>query len=359
MSDAEIDAFLRRELDAARLLQFTDHIAECETCRDKIARRQDLTAAKNNIEQDLQRIADHVAEEDLQQYVSGKLGIARIAEIDRHLIRCAQCTEEIRDLRNFVTSLPSAASSQSARRLEYIGALVVAIAVIAGAFLFTRRRDLVTLNDAGGRVVLDQHGKLKGVDSLTAAQLEIVRQALSQQKISTPPGLHDLSGKSETLMGPTGTSSFRVVAPIGTVVKELRPILSWTPDPGSTGYVVTIRDDDTKEGITSPLLQGTEWTVPRDLAHSHTYEWQVASSRRQGKEAVEPAPPSTPVKFRILDQKTTKELQHLPPSHVVRGILYANAGLLDDAQQEFRTLQQQNPGSKITADLLQQLEQER
>ena len=202
-----------------------------------------------------------------------------------------------------MTSLPSVSNSPSRRSLTYIGALVLGVAVIAAAFLLARGRDLVALNDAGGRVVIDQHGKLKGVDSLTAVQRETVRQALLQRRMSTPPDLDELRGKSEILMGPAEASPFRVVAPIGTVVKQIRPTLSWTSDPESTGYVVTVRDDDTKESITSPLLQGTKWTISRDLEHNHTYDWQVASSRKQAKEVVEPAPPSAPAKFRILDQK--------------------------------------------------------
>ena len=356
MSDLEIDAFLRRELEAARLLQFADHIGECETCRDKLAQRQNLGATKTSVEQDLQRFADHISEKELQQYVTGKLGLARIAEIDRHLVRCAQCAEEVRNLRNFVTSLPSASRSQFRRPLVYISATVMIAAVVIASFWTWRGREVLALNDAGGRIILDQRGKLKGVDSLTGAQLEIVQQALSQQKISVPAGLFDLTGKSDVLMGTTEQTRFRVTTPVGTFVNSLRPTLSWTSDPQSAGYTVTIYDESTKKNITSPLLQTTEWIVSSDLERGHTYVWQVVSLRKQGGEIIAPSPPSVPAKFSVLDKETASELQQLPPSHLVRGILYAHVGLLDDAKQELRTLQQENPESKIVLRLLQQLE---
>ena len=67
-------------------------------------------------------------------HLGGKLGIARIAEIDRHLVRCAECTQEVRDLRDFVTSLPSAGRVQSRQAWAYIGAIVVAVAFVIGSF---------------------------------------------------------------------------------------------------------------------------------------------------------------------------------------------------------------------------------
>src|SRR5215813_11373302 len=108
MSDSEINVFLRRELEDSRLLQLADHIAECEICREKLARQKDALPAQTSIEQDLHKLADHITEEELQQYVTGKLDLARIRAIDGHLQRCSQCAAEVGDLRNFVTSLPVA-----------------------------------------------------------------------------------------------------------------------------------------------------------------------------------------------------------------------------------------------------------
>jgi hypothetical protein len=40
-------------------------------------------------------------------------------------------------------------------------------------------------------------------------------------------------------------------------------------------------------------------------------------------------------------------------SHLVRGAMYARAGLLDDAEKELSTLVAGNPNSRIARDLLQ------
>ena len=42
-------------------------------------------------------------------------------------------------------------------------------------------------------------------------------------------------------------------------------------------------------------------------------------------------------------------------SHLTLGLLYAEAGLLDEAEQEFRSLQKSNPDSALVQKLLTQI----
>jgi hypothetical protein len=358
MTDLEIDAFLRRELEAPRLLQIADHIAECENCRKKLARRKDALPAKTSVERDLQKLVEHITEEELQQYVTGKLDLARIRSIDGHLQRCAQCIAEVRDLRKFAAS-PAAANTQPRMQSAWrAGIMVVAVALVA--FLWLRRsNELLVLNDSGNRVVIDRHGELGGMESLSERQRELVRQALSQQKLTLPPTLHDLNGNTGVLMGKSEPAPFRITRPIGTFINTLRPSLSWTADPESTGYKVTIHDESTGKNITSPLIQTIDWTLPEDLERSKTYIWQVVSLRKGAQEIVIPAPTSAPARFEVLNSETSAELRSLPSSHIARAILYANAGLLDDAEKELSALKAENPESSIVQDFLSQIEQSR
>src|ERR1700751_3103233 len=101
LTDAEVTGFLRHELASSRLLECAEHIGECDTCRDKLASRQDLAAAMLQVQRALNPFVEHVHEDELQEYISGQLSLARIREIDGHLTKCAQCVEEVRDLRNF------------------------------------------------------------------------------------------------------------------------------------------------------------------------------------------------------------------------------------------------------------------
>lgn len=101
----------------------------------------------------------------------------------------------------------------------------------------------------------------------------------------------------------------------------------------------------------------TSWTIPRDLEGSHIYAWQIASLRNDNKEVIVPQPPAAPAKFVVLDSSTNSKLQQLPPSHLVRAVLCANAGLLDDANQELAVVRKANPQSALVQHLLDQVRQ--
>jgi len=358
MTDAKIDEFLRRELESSRLLECADHIAECETCRGKLASRQDLAAAKSLIEHDLSPFVEHIPEDDVQKYVSGQLNLARIREIDGHLVKCAQCAEEVRDLRNFVGEMPSARTFFPPRRFLVVASATVILVVIA--FLSLRRpREVVVVNDVTGRVSLDERGALHGIGSLAADQQQIVRQALAQQKLSLPASFRELRGEPGMLMGTAEPAPFHLEGPVATAVRSTRPTLSWNSDPESVGYRVTLRDQNTGQTLTTLLLDTASWTVSSDLERAHIYVWQVVSSRKNGAEVIIPAPPAAPAKFMVLDAATNDRLQQLPPSHLVRSVLYVDAGLLDDANRELTELQKLDPQSALVRNLLNQLQQAR
>jgi hypothetical protein len=124
-------------------------------------------------------------------------------------------------------------------------------------------------------------------------------------------------------------------------------------------YIVTVKDQNSGEVVKSSLLKTTYWTVPTDLERSHTYIWQVVSSRKHGEEVIAPPPLAPAAKFIVLDESTNSKLQHLPPSHLVRAVLYADAGLLDDANRELTMLQNANPKSSLVRNLSDQLRQAR
>ncbi len=81
----------------------------------------------------------------------------------------------------------------------------------------------------------------------------------------------------------------------------------------------------------------------------------MVSSRKGHTEIIAPYPRLPPAKFSVLDESTAFKLRELPASHLARGVVYANPALLDDAGQELRALQVQNPNSKLIQELLKQL----
>ena len=69
-----------------------------------------------------------------------------------------------------------------------------------------------------------------------------------------------------------------------------------------------------------------------------------------------PVAPAPRAQFRVLDQETMEALENVraqqPNSHLTLGVLYARAGLLNDAEREFQELVKENPDSEVAGKLL-------
>jgi hypothetical protein len=133
-----------------------------------------------------------------------------------------------------------------------------------------------------------------------------------------------------------------------------RPSLQWTPLSGAATYVVTMQDEATGETLSSPTLRDHTWSPDASLKRGHTYLWQVAASS-SGIETVAPKPPDPPAKFFVASAENASRLAKIPASPLVRGILYANAGLVDDAERELAAEAAQNPSSDVVRRFLTQL----
>ncbi|HEX7956173.1 MAG TPA: hypothetical protein VF508_04475, partial [Pyrinomonadaceae bacterium] len=103
--------------------------------------------------------------------------------------------------------------------------------------------------------------------------------------------------------------------------------------------------------------RATEWTPPAPLARGQTYYWQVTATLADGGEVISPRTPAPRAKFRVLEETAAEELRRLeessPDSHLARGVLFARAGLVEEAAAEFRKLVTLNPRSPVARKLLQ------
>jgi hypothetical protein len=128
---------------------------------------------------------------------------------------------------------------------------------------------------------------------------------------------------------------------------------------GATGYVVEVYDERFNLAATSSQLTTNSWRAPQGLARGGVYSWQVKAIK-DGQEFKSPRPPAPQAKFRILDQAKANELgkamRTYASSHLTLGLLYAEAGLLKEAEQELRSLQKANPDSEIARSLLSQIQ---
>lgn len=215
---------------------------------------------------------------------------------------------------------------------------------------------IAQLNDGEGRISLDQKGNLSGVDNLPPAYQRMAKEALTSQRLEESSLLAGLKRPASSLMGSDDEGNkFSVTAPVGKVMLSDRPTFRWSQLTGASGYVIEVYDEKFNLVVTSSQLTGNLWTAPQSLKRGAAYSWQVKATK-DGQEFKSPRPPMPQAKFRILDQAKASELAHAqrayPSSHLTLGLLYTQAGLLDEAERELRVLQKANPNSGIARRLL-------
>jgi predicted Zn-dependent protease len=128
---------------------------------------------------------------------------------------------------------------------------------------------------------------------------------------------------------------------------------------GATGYVVEIYDSEFNLVVASPQLTNNSWSVLPSLERGKIYSWQVKTTK-DDQQITSPRPPAPQARFRVLDQARANELlkakRAYPSSHLGLGLLYAEAGLLKEAEAELRALQKANPDSELARSLLRQVQ---
>ena len=220
---------------------------------------------------------------------------------------------------------------------------------------------IARINDGEGEISLDESGRLLGVEHLPSTYQQMVKKALTDQRIersSLLAGLIQPGSRSRGQSG-TGSAKFSVIEPVGAVILSNRPTFRWTKLDGATGYVVEVYDEFFNQLVSSPQITHHSWTAPRSLKRDGTYYWQVKAIK-DGQEFKAPRPPAPQAKFRILDEATADDLakarRDYGSSHLVLGLLYAEAGLLEEAELEFKALVKNNPDSALGNRLLRQVQ---
>jgi hypothetical protein len=215
-------------------------------------------------------------------------------------------------------------------------------------------------------VTLDRPGRLDGLEGAPPDVRLAVSRALRSRRVEPPSALDGLAeGEGGTLMGGgvgDGVgASFAPRSPVGKIVRETTPAFSWSPLAGARSYTVSVVDSKFRPVAQSRALDQTSWTPPAPLARGALYSWQVTATLADGAEVTVPSAPAPQARFRVLDAGADERLTRLekaaPRSRLARGVAYARAGLLDEAEAELKELLKENPRSQVARDLLRSLRQ--
>jgi anti-sigma factor RsiW len=422
LTQKQVEDYSRNSLTATELLVVSDHLDECDLCRQSVEAGLNGDAAFFALRHQTfgQTFGEsgfssvHLTSDQTAEYVDKNLSGESLQVVTDHLGSCEQCALAVEDLRTFRNEIapsldreyrPSdvTVATGSSWREKFVSLFRVspapafggaALAVILLAFIAwvvwrvpkdDHREDVAAvpspslqpapassvqpetpvavvaqLNDGAGVVSLDKEGKLSGADNLPAGYQDLLTRTLSGQGIEKSSQLQGLTRPPSALMGSNDpVREFSVIEPGGNVLMSDRPTFRWSRMDGATGYIVEVYDDRFKLVSSSTEITNLTWTTTQALPRGRVYSWQVKAIK-DGQETTSPRPPAPQAKFRVLDQAKANELTKAKraygSSHLTLGLLYAEAGLLKEAEAELRLLRRANPDSEIAQKLLRQIQ---
>ena len=395
----EVEQYRRRTLDPELRRRCDRHISTCRDCLEQVLGGEHLQLASARVWEAFTNSNEepfHLSADDFERYAATKTDEADKAIFQMHLEDCHECSSAYQSLlasKPGPVTIPMRAQAVRERTPFWEGlrhgwhvfvtpGRLASAAALAACLLLTlvlwhqykpggsarqggqasnatppnTNSAVVRLRDGPSEVIIDKDGKVAGLERLGPQTQAIVRQALTTSQLPKPEVLAELSSPHDKLMGPPAKRpAFSPIAPVGTVVAESQPTLSWEPLTGAESYVVSVFDTEFHDVARSSAISTAAWKVPAPLRRGGTYFWQVTALRRR-QTITSPVAPAPRAQFRVLDEKSMEFLESVraqqPDSHLTLGVLYARAGLLEDSERELQALAKQNPDSSTASRLL-------
>jgi len=376
ISEVELAGFRAGRLDGARTVEIAGHLEVCAGCAGRFLGLE--APAWSGLPLDGSLIADHARFEDLIDYLDGGLDDREV--IEAHLAICDSCAGDLNSLR--VSRIETATEKRYFRsraltrlaNLRWQGwwlwpatALLVLIAL--GWWLHEDREPpivrrepvpekdinkdmvpepspelLIAIADGGRTVGLDSGGRLVGLDGLPEDLAGDLARVLKGEAIRPNRLLKDLvSGDVEVRGDPETPSRVRLISPVGTLVRDSRPRFRWAAIEGASGYSVTVTDDRFNVIAESGRIVATQWRPETALERGRVYQWQVTAEGVP----INDGPRSLGI-FRVIGAEELASIRKVEAgtdSSLARAVLYARAGLVDEARRELSGLGAVNKSS--------------
>ena len=404
VSDAQIRSYRAQALAPSELLEVSDHFSSCEACRARMASPAELRAQVSAIHTllETETSAGHLTYDEIAAYVDGRMAREAAERVELHARECQSCGSALGDLRTLRVELqdepsrrwrwyrPTSFSGhpiwqaglawQGGFALACGAACILLVIVLArsmprqGGNLQADRGHIKvdgspsgsqanaggTIREGNRVVTIGEDGTVAGLDGLPQPYRTMLEQALVAKQIPLPDWMSELDQERGRLLGAPGApEAIRLLSPVGTAVEEPQPVFRWTTIPGAE-YQVSVYDSAYNPVGVSNWSSGGEWRFAHPLEQGARYSWQI-HMRRDGKEITIPEPPAPEARFRVLEENARAEVARArgrwSDSHLIIGVVYASAGLLDEAEQELRLVSRQNPDSQPLAAIRARVEQ--
>jgi len=324
------------------------------------------------IEIDLDELAGrrdwHPGDLELFGYMHGV-----VDELDRdcirfHLDECSSCYErlEVLETGHKVSAKRTHAIDewkQKARSADFrsnrwqlpgvyaAAALILTVCLISWVVLITQTK----ASDSAG-----VHSSVPDVETLIKPGGEdaLTREAenhLLAENLEMPEVIAGLDRTATLAVRGTRPSAdtFSTIGPVATIVSNDRPVFRWTELEGVESYTVSVYDGDLQLLTRSEPMKESEWVIPIRLRPEVTYTWIVVALKG-GQEQLAPAPPSR-AEFRIIGKRAHSKLNYelaQANSPGAQGVLFAKAGMLDEAERELSIQVRLTPHDQRSRNLL-------
>jgi hypothetical protein len=309
----------------------------------------------------------HPTIEELRQWRRGGLEGAEVITIARHLAVCASCTEiaaarldlgEAADaLVDELVEPPAESAPFPVRQQIRFGALALAasLAIAFASVAWWMARAPLGIESNAPRttppVIHVEPVTATGGESESERLLAAIRRGA---RVRLPDVLRTLRSDGEAVRG--GGDGGGKLSPAGIVLKSARPLFAWFAARGSQSVVRVFAGD--RDVARSPSLKGTQWRPEHDLPRGVTYTWNVRVERGDSIEIL-PSAPAPVARFHIVDAGTAAKLEATerehPANHLLLGVVYAEAGLVDEARSQLRLVRDPDDDA-VARRLLQELE---
>jgi hypothetical protein len=358
----EVIAYVDSQLDDTDRETADSHLMYCSPCTADI---QDLRVFKASLQRPTTKPEAPEKKSDLWHRVlhfwrQSTWGLAiqatALATLVFFLISALLLRGQVSDLQSRLSGLQESNDTlqQQVATIPELQSQIAQLEQNRGLVL-NRSIDTEFLYDNHQQIAIRQ-GSLTGFEALSPQHEELIKDALTQQRVSKralPEAL--IKKENEVLMtGEKKKDFFPLVYPRDKILESERPTLRWGALAGATSYSVTVYDAEARRVAKSPPLSTTSWQLPEALKRGVIYTWEVTATKDK-EEVFAPEPPVRPARFKVLEQSRAEELKQARRaynSHLLLGTLYAQAGLFDEAEREFKALLRENQNSGLAKKLL-------
>jgi hypothetical protein len=177
----------------------------------------------------------------------------------------------------------------------------------------------------------------------------VVQHSLDTGVLGRPALLDGIVADSGASLPHSQRQRSPLVHPVGTVVLSDTPELQWRPIPGASRYWLVVSDAQQQVVAKNRSVRRLRWKPPHPLARGETYTWQV-TALVEGSKVTYPRPTDAEAKFTVADEQVAREVQAIADARpqgvrpqVALAVIYAEQGMLDDAERELADVLGRNP----------------